>query len=331
MLKNEEIRKRVIPRVIGGVIIGLLIIILMFLFSINKVELNLNYTPITDYQQAKIQIEQLQKRDSTEISPECKTKFYDHARKTERVIIFFHGYTSCPEQFNTLGKQFYDLGYNVLIPRIPYHGNKNIMTNDLSNVKKEDFISIATESINIANGLGEKIIVSGISGGGVMTAWSAQNRPDVYMALPIAPLFLPGTLPTFLDRFLIRLIEVLPEEQSWWDAVRKETMAKPPYSYPRYSRKGIAELLKIGEHTIQQSRLNPPTAKVLITITSDSDPAVNNTSTGELVSFWKHYSDRKVIWYSFSKDLNLPHDMIDPLHPLQNVKAVYSKIMYKPL
>jgi pimeloyl-ACP methyl ester carboxylesterase len=38
---------------------------------------------------------------------------------------------------------------------------------------------IADEVVDIAQGLGEQVSMAGISMGGVVTAWAAQNRPDI--------------------------------------------------------------------------------------------------------------------------------------------------------
>jgi alpha-beta hydrolase superfamily lysophospholipase len=46
----------------------------------------------------------------------------------------------------------------------------------------------ADESIDIAAGLSDSVIVCGISAGGVASAWVAQNRPDVDRVIGLAPL-----------------------------------------------------------------------------------------------------------------------------------------------
>jgi carboxylesterase len=85
------------------------------------------------------------------------------------VIVFFHGFTSCPEQFRKLGEQFYEQGYNVDIPRNPHHGHADQLSEAMLETSAEELAAFATESIDIARGLGDELIVRGLSGDGTIT------------------------------------------------------------------------------------------------------------------------------------------------------------------
>jgi len=43
--------------------------------------------------------------------------------------------------------------------------------------------------VDIAQRLGEQVVMLGISAGGVATAWAAQNRSDIDLAVIISPVF----------------------------------------------------------------------------------------------------------------------------------------------
>src|SRR5690348_9230940 len=73
---------------------------------------------VGNYAEAVQRIEALQAGEGN-LNPVCHTQFMTHGQKTARVIVFAHGYTNCPQQFNELGKRFYALGYNVLIAPVP--------------------------------------------------------------------------------------------------------------------------------------------------------------------------------------------------------------------
>ncbi len=104
-------------------------------------------------------------------------------------------YTSCPEQFRQLGQEFFDKGYNVYIPRQPYHGLQEQIDNELRYLRAEDLAAYGTESADIAQGLGEHVTVAGLSGGGTVASWLAQYRSDVDVAMPIAPFLGIGFIP----------------------------------------------------------------------------------------------------------------------------------------
>ena len=128
--------------------------------------------PTGSYEEALARIEAIQLDEDArgDLNPVCHTTLMTHGERTEDVIVFLHGFTSCPDQFVELGKQFYERGYNVYIPRTPHHGLADLMTDDLINLTAEESIAFASQSADIAQGLGERVTVSGLSGGGTMTA-----------------------------------------------------------------------------------------------------------------------------------------------------------------
>ena len=132
----------------------------------------------------------MQEKDNLDLSHDvCITKLYDHGKQTEHVIILLHGFTNCPEQFSEIGMQHFEAGSNVFIPRMPYHGLSDRLTDALVHLTVEDLAAFGDQIIDIAHGLGKKITVMGVSGSGTLVAWLAQNRTDIDFAFAIAPLF----------------------------------------------------------------------------------------------------------------------------------------------
>ena len=104
-------------------IAGLVIVLALTAFVPPNIEnLSSQRRPVESYAQAVQRIEMLQARETSALDPLCRLKLMTHGQKVERAIIFVHGYTLCPQMFEALGKKFYDLGYNVLIPPLPHHG-----------------------------------------------------------------------------------------------------------------------------------------------------------------------------------------------------------------
>jgi hypothetical protein len=79
-------------------------------------------TPTANYEEAVARFEKLQSSDGSTINPVARSILLTHAHRTNKVVVFFHGYSTSPQQFRQLGERFFQLGYNVLIPRLPEHG-----------------------------------------------------------------------------------------------------------------------------------------------------------------------------------------------------------------
>src|SRR5689334_2676451 len=92
--------------------------------------------PVTSYDEAIAKVKTMQTEDNQDFTLDvCITKLFDHGIQVEHVMVLLHGFTNCPEQFNELGKQYFDSGYNVFIPRMPYHGLSDRLTNELAKLR----------------------------------------------------------------------------------------------------------------------------------------------------------------------------------------------------
>ncbi|HJX21342.1 MAG TPA: hypothetical protein VJ454_10165, partial [Steroidobacteraceae bacterium] len=80
--------------------------------------------------------------DGPNVNPVCHTRLYTHGRRTERSLVLLHGFTNCPQQFDALGKQFFEMGWNVLIPRYPRHGYNDRLTNSIAELRLEHLLAV---------------------------------------------------------------------------------------------------------------------------------------------------------------------------------------------
>jgi carboxylesterase len=246
----------------------------------------------------------------------CVTKLHDHGTQTEHVIVLIHGFTNCPEQFNELGKQHFEVGHNVFIPRMPYHGLSDRLTDALINLTAENLAAFGDKIIDIARGLGKKITVMGISGSGTLVAWLAQNRGDVDFAFAIAPLFGLAFVPPSLTKLFERFALLLPNFFIWWDP---RTKAENPYSiyyaYPRYPSRALVEIVRLAMITRSQAKESPPAARNIIMIINDAEPAVSNSEITRLFKLWQKHGKGNLSELHFEKEMKLPHDIITPGTP----------------
>src|SRR5215831_9187411 len=142
--------------------------------------------PAASYEEACARFAAHLERDTADIDPLSRARLVTPGHRVERAIVFFHGLTNAPRQFDKLSERFIARGYAVLVPRVPYHGYLDRMNTDLANLTVRDLVEVTAEAVDLAAGLAEDVTVSGISMGGVQAMWAAQYRP-IALAAPIAP------------------------------------------------------------------------------------------------------------------------------------------------
>jgi esterase/lipase len=259
------------------------------------------------------------------MNPLCRLEMMSHKRKTSRAVILVHGYTSCPKQFHELGKRFFELGDNVLIAPLPHHGLAYRLTEDQARLGAEELAAYADEVVDIARGLGDRVVMMGISAGGVTTAWAAQYRSDIDLAVIISPAFGFKEIPVPLTAAVMNMYSLLPDSWSWWDENLKENVP-PAYAYPRYSRRALTEILRLGFVIERAAVKHPPAAKKIVMVFNPNDGSISNERTLQIVKRWKA-QQATVDSFTFDASLNLGHDIIDPNQPDQKVDIVYPKLI----
>ena len=263
--------------------------------------------------------------DGPNVNPACHTRLYTHGRRTERALVLFHGFTNCPQQFDALGRHFYELGWNVLIPRYPRHGYSDRLTTSIAELRSEQLIALANRSTDAGAGLGDRLTVAGLSLGGVLTGLLAEQRENIERALLIAPMFGLQRIPGPGFRALTRLAYLLPNFYLWWDPRLKEKLG-PPHGYPRFSTHAYAALFKTASGVLAAARAAAPKARSIAVITNASEPALDNRFTYQLVESWRRHG-ATVTTYEFPASDHLPHDLIDPDNPQQNTDLAYPVVI----
>lgn len=285
--------------------------------------------PGRSFEESLAHVDEMQEQDNTDLAHDvCITKLLHHGQKTEHVLVLLHGFTTCPEQFHELGKQYFEAGYNVLIPRMPYHGLRDRLTDALLHLTAENLAAFGDRVVDTARGLGKKVSVMGISGSGTLVCWLAQNREDIDFAFSIAPLFGLAFIPAWFTKTFERLAFLLPNIFLWWDP---RTKANNPYSifyaYPRYPSKALFEILRLAMITRFQAQQAAPKAHQIVMLMNDSEPAVSNTEIMKLIQCWKRYPNVRLSEVHFEKDLKLPHDIITPGTPNLPIEDIHPRLV----
>lgn len=308
-------------------IVGITLLVWYLFRPIQLEEISFSSSLTQTYEEADEFIGSLQSLDDETINPVCKTRFFTQGEKAQKAIVIYHGFTNCPKQFAQLGWQLYEEGYNVFIPRMPYHGYEDRMTQDIDNLTLKDIILFTNETLDMAGGLGEEIQVMGLSSGGVMTTWAIQNRRDISAAVIIAPVLGKEGIPRWLATPTARVSRLVPHYFVWWDSNYKDFILGPEHAYPRFSLRSIGNFLYLGGAVVHKSQEAYPLADSVHVVTNASDSAVSQEMTDELIENWKNNGATNVSTYQFEKGIVENHDIIDPDQPEANIDVVYPKLI----
>jgi len=279
---------------------------------------------VDPYRAAEARIVAIQaEEEKLDLNAVCRTRLLAHGQRADKVIAFLHGYTSCPQQFSLLAEEFFKLGYNVYLPRLPYHGLTDRFSNPLVNITTETLVAFGDEVADIAVGLGKMVTICGLSGGGTVAMWLYQSRPEVDLGIAISPFLGAASIPAPLTGLFSRLLSTLPDRFYWWDPIKRE---KNPltayYAYPGLSTHGLGEMLHLGFAVRKAAEKGLPAGKRILVITNANDRTVNNYLTAQLVASWRK-PGVNVQTYVFERALELPHDIIGPHRPDQKIDLVY--------
>ena len=309
------------------VLVSLILLIALLLFRpIQTRTLVSKPHPVHTYAEVEQRINKLLAAEKPVLNPLCRLQFMSHGEKVERAVLFFHGFSNCPQQFHELGSLFFDRGYNVLIAPLPHHGLSDRMTTDQERFTAEELAAFTDEMVDLSHGLGDQVTLVGFSAGGVATAWAAQNRRDIDRAVIISPGFGYQLIPTPLTMPVANLALALPNFYRWWDPELKEAIG-PKHAYPRYSTHALAQILRLSYAVRVEARSARPQTQSILVITNANEPAVNNELTAQVVEAWRKNGAVNLQTQEFEAGLQLDHDFIDPDQPNQPTEIVYPRLV----
>jgi carboxylesterase len=166
----------------------------------------------------------------------------------------------------------------------------------------------------------------GISCGGLITGWAAQQRQDIDLAVLISPGFGFKAIPRFWTPLMAWAWRVFPNIYIWDDPQKKADNPRP-YNYPRLSTHALGQILRLSRSIQVLAQRKAPAADSILVITNLNDPAVDNSVTDQVVNLWRTRWAKEVQTYQFPANLGLGHDIIGVDDPNMNVAAVYPKLL----
>jgi esterase/lipase len=232
---------------------------------------------------------------------ECRSQFLFQSHKPKKVCLFFHGFTAGSYQFKPMAEVLFRSGYNVVIPRLPGHGQAGAWWRDNPPplpTQPQDYQRFASAWLRQAQALGDRVIVGGLSGGGTLAAWLMLEYPQqIDRTLLFAPYL--SSSSKIVDLF-VRHVGSYVE---WVSSEPRQT----PIAYEGFAMPALRVFLEMGEAVLKRARHSPLTP--LFIVSSESDIAVDNADHRAL--FETALKTQPKCWYQrFDRILEIPHTMM---------------------
>ncbi|HEY2374739.1 MAG TPA: alpha/beta fold hydrolase [Gemmatimonadaceae bacterium] len=258
------------------------------------------------YQEAVAMVARRQAADDSVVVAGGRSLLLTHGERTARVFVLLHGFSDLPEQFAVVGDHLYSGGDNVYIPRLPRHGERRSPIRSLGRIRAEELARFGDSTVAIARGLGDSIIVVGLSAGGVIAGNIAQSHTEVDRAVLIAPAIAPGTLSDDQGHGLVILASKLPEIT--------RTNAPIDTTRPDYvqgiTTHGLAQVLLLGQQLRDASADRAPGTKEMIFLLNEADHTVSEQAAVDVARRWFDHGAHVGV-YRFAASLKLQHNVME--------------------
>lgn len=270
--------------------------------------------PTVTEAQARARLAELMALDA-DIPQMTKTRFFEPVGQAIATVVIWHGFTNAPSQFAAVAQALAATGLRVLVPRMPRHGQADVLTHDLENLSVEELVAHADACIDIATGFGDPVWVVGLSAGATLAAWAGATREEVHRLVLAAPLVAPKGLPLPIVRLFVRFPKIVPNMYFWWDPRKKGELGHSPYAYPGFPMPGILPYLHLSEALFDQS-VTPSHRLDRVVLTSNpGDFAIRRDAALAFVEaiFFPMAEVSGVA--NIDGELKWMHDFVDPWSP----------------
>lgn len=299
----------------------LVFILVLGLIPVSTGQLGSTPDPVANYEEAIQQFEAIQEEEQLIVNDASGSLLLTHDEPTDEVYVLVHGTTNSPRQWEELGNTLYEQGHNVLILRMPYHGLESHDVSELKALRAEDLRDYADEAIDLASGLGDEITVIGISGGGAVTTWIAQHRPEVDRILALSPFYGVPEVPAFLNTFLMNLASRVPNV-----TLQNPEEPQRDWVYRGEATRGVAEFMRLGRNVFGAAENEAPAVNEIYFVTTAIDDTADNDYTVELARIWTE-AGANVSSFEFDASYDIPHNSVDPAADPEKKALVYAEIL----
>ena len=231
---------------------------------------------------------------------------FSYPHKTPVGLLLIHGLTASPWEMVEVGKRAYEKGTTVYGVRLAGHGTT---LEDLDQRVYQEWVRSAMEGIKLIRHFSDKIVVCGLSMGGLIALSLAEEQKcDAVISLS-AILYLRAPLKLFISIF-----KTITRYQS-----RPLRPGLQDYYYPKHSFHALQEMMVLGRLVKENlSKIHQP----ILIMHSKMDSRVDPKSGFTIHE--KVQSKRKEL-VTFEKEDHVPHVMTTRENPL--IEKVLEKIM----
>jgi carboxylesterase len=219
---------------------------------------------------------------NVDIMPGCEPLSF---AGSDRGVLVLHGFTGNPSSMRSIAEHAAAAGYTVELPRLPGHGTT---IEDMMTTTWDDWSSAALAAYDELAGRCERVAIVGLSMGGALTAFIAEQRPFVAGCVFINPLVkspAPG-----MEAAIAEMIESGVETfESIGSDIKKEGVVEA--SYNATPLRCVLSLVA-GASEIE-SNLSNIVAPILLlssredhVVTSDNGDAIVDQSSGPVERIW---------------------------------------------
>jgi pimeloyl-ACP methyl ester carboxylesterase len=257
-------------------------------------------------------VESLSARDGAEVVGVNRTRLLSHGSKAPRAVVLLHGFTNAPVQFREIADAYFALGDNVLIPRVPAHGLTDPFAHELSILTPELLGDFCDDVVDAAAGLGDTLLVVGLSLGGLLAGHMAKMRDEVSSATLISPFIQPKAMPLWASGPFDAAMRALPDVYSWWNPKLQEVEVAGTYATPKFSMKAVAAQISFARDT--EKTASPRTTRLerVLLIVNEADIAVRNDVARTFVAEQLEPIADEVVLEVIEKSYGFTHDVIEP-------------------
>ena len=307
----------------AGVLVLVLLVgmALIALTPVSIADLQPAARPLSDYERAVAAIEAKRRNDEGHIAAGGQSILLTHGRRTPTAVVLLHGYTNSPLQFDSLARMVHARGDNVYVPLLPEHARAREMPHALSHLTAAELRASADSAVDLAIGLGDTVIVVGLSLGGTMAAWIAQQRPEAAKVVAIAPILALDRVPTILATPLMNVAVRLPGFIG-----RTRLDQEEPDRELGWSTRAVGEIMRLGAAARRNAAERAPAVSSIAIVLNDHDRTIAARPVVELAQLWSEHGARVEIRH-ISASLGLPHDVIDPRQPIRRPDVVYPLLL----
>lgn len=262
-------------------------------------------------------------RDDPQVDPRYGTRAWLRDEVAPIAVVLLHGLTNAPPQFHLLADQLAARGHAVIVPRMPYHGYRDRMTDAIAKLTAPDVEAVALEAVTIAALCGDRVVTLGISVGAVLAGWVAA-RTAIDTAIAVAPFCGIREIPGRLNDALGALLRAAPNRFAWWDPRAKEAQP-PPHGYPRFSTRALGASLRLSTELVPPAGARIAHGRRVVLVLNDHEPVVNNPFAR------RRFGDLARLGIDVDGVVlhGLPHihDIIEPAIPQARPDLVYPKLI----